>query len=292
MKDASKQDVENYVQDELFWKESKKEHIKMRDGAELLCFYTKKGNDSSKPSVLFIPGYGTGVFSWSDLWDELYKDHDFYVFDSREKDTSKVKWKHKGDMNTLAYDIKEVIEHFNFDQNKLFIISASYGCSMQGRALAEGWINPAGTLFIGPSIKFILPRKILWLAYILPSFLMRFPGRQIVKAWIKIMVPLGFQRKAYLDLVGRASGMKWKKTLSTSRWDASEDYSKIKCPTWVTKDPNDKLHLVEFTETVKRLLSHATIVEVPDYLFMHHYPDVEKFGKMIKGYINEIFAKK
>jgi len=292
MKDANTQGVEDYIQDELFWKESQKEYIKMRDGVELLCFYTKKSKDPEKPIILFIPGYGTGVFSWSDLWDELYQDYDLYVFDSREKDTSKVKWKHNGDMNTLGYDVKEAIEHFNFDQKKLFIISASYGCSMQGRALAQGWINPAGTLLIGPSLKFILPRKVLWLAYILPSILMRFPGKLIVKTWVKMMVPPGFQRKAYLDFIGRASGMKWKKTLSTSRWDASEDYSKIKCPTWVTKDPNDSLHLVEFSETIKRLLPHATIVDVPDYLFMHHYPGVKEFGKMIKGYIEETFLNK
>ncbi|MCG3220573.1 MAG: hypothetical protein H7641_04260 [Candidatus Heimdallarchaeota archaeon] len=70
----------------------------------------------------------------------------------------------------------------------------------------------------------------------------------------------------------------------------AEDYSKIKCPTWVTKDPNDSLHLVEFSETIKRLLPHATIVDVPDYLFMHHYPGVKEFGNMIKGYIEETFS--
>jgi alpha-beta hydrolase superfamily lysophospholipase len=122
LKDSRNQKVDEYIQDELFWKESKKEYVKMGDGAELLCFYTNNGNNPKKPTILFIPGYGTGVFSWSDLWDELFQDYDFYVLDSREKATSKVKWKHKGDMNTLGHDIKEVIEHFNFNHMKLFII--------------------------------------------------------------------------------------------------------------------------------------------------------------------------
>jgi len=280
-------DMENYSQEELFWKESTKEYVPMSDGAELLVYYTKKGGQNKK-TILFLPGYATGVFSWSDLWDELHTEYDLYVFESREKNSSKVKWKHKADMNRLGLDVKETIEHFKFDQNNLFMIGSSFGCSTSARAMAEKWFKPAGILYNGPSVKFILPRKILWLAYILPAFVLQVIGIPIIRLWISIMFPKGFQKKHYNDFLGNANAMRWKKTLSTSRWNALEDYAKVPCKTWVTLDPDDSLHTVEFVETILSTIPDSTLVKVPSYNYMHHYPGARNFAKQIKELIESL----
>ncbi len=284
-------DLETYTQEKLFWNKSDKEYITMSDGAELLCFYNKQKKNPSDIAILFGPGFGTDVPSWTDLWDELSQHYDFYVFDSREKSTSKAKWSHKADMNRLGQDIKEIVTHFKFDENKLIIISASFGCSTLARAIVGYGLKPAGIVFIGPSIKFILPRKILWLAYIIPSFVLQYIAFPIVKLWIRLIIPEGFQRNNYQGFIGGANAMRWKKTLSISKWNAMVDYEKITTPALITKDSKDALHTVSFSDNISAAIEGSRILEVPGYNYMHLRPGVKIFAQSLMEFINEILPK-
>ncbi len=282
---SSELDMETYTQAEKFWKDTKKEYIKMSDGAELLVYYTNKIKDSKKKTIFFFPGYATGVFSWSDLWDELYKEYNLYVFESREKDSAKVKWKHKGNMDRFGLDIKETIDYFGIDEKNIFAIGSSFGCSQVARAVVNEGFNPSGILFNGPSTKFILPRKILWLAYIIPAFVLQFIGIPIIKLWISTMYPKGFQRKHYHDFVNRANAMKWKKTLPVSRWNALVDYAEMDVPTWIVLDPHDSLHTEEFASTIISTIKNSQLVKVPDYNYMHHLPGAKEWAQRIGAII-------
>jgi hypothetical protein len=286
--DQYEPDLETYIQEKIFWEKSSKEYVTMSDGAELLCSYTTQNKSSSGITILFGPGYGTGVPSWTDLWDELSPDFDFFVFDSREKSTSRVKWGHKANMERLGLDIKEIVEHFKFDESKLIIISASFGCSTLARAIVETDLNPAGIVFIGPSIKFILPRKILWLAYLIPSFILQYIAFPIVKLWINLVIPKGFQRKNYHGFISRANAMRWKKTLSIAKWNAMVDYEKITVPALITKDSKDALHTVSFSDNISAAIEGSRILEVPSYNYMHHRPGVKEFAQSLKDFIEEI----
>ena len=82
--------------------------------------------------------------------------------------------------------------------------------------------------------------------------------------------------------------MRWKKTLSTSQWNALEDYAKIPSKTWVTLDPDDSLHTVEFVETILSTIPDSTLVKVPSYNYMHHYPGARNFAKQIKELIESL----
>jgi len=284
-------DLETYIQENIFWNKSRKEYVTMSDGAELLCFYTKQEKNPSGITILFGPGYGTGVPSWTDLWDELSPHYDFFVFDSREKSTSKVKWSHKADMDRLSQDIKEIVNHFNFDERKLIVISASFGCSTLARAIVGYELEPAGIVFIGPSVKFILPRKILWLAYIIPAFIAQYIGFPIIKLWINIIIPKGFQRKNYHGFISGANAMRWKKTLSIAKWDAMIDYEKVKTPALITKDSKDALHTVSFSDNISAAIVGSRILEVPGYNYMHHRPGVKEFAHSLKEFIKEVLPK-
>jgi len=286
--DKYEPDLETYTQEKIFWEKSTKEYVEMSDGAELFCSYAKQDENSNGTTILFGPGYGTGVPSWTDLWDELSTDFDFYVFDSREKSTSKVKWSHKADMERLGQDIKEIVEYFKFDESKLVIISASFGCSTLARAIVGYNLNPAGIIFIGPSTKFILPRKILWLAYLIPSFISQYIAFPIVKLWINMIIPKGFQRKNYHGFISSANAMRWKKTISIAKWNAMVDYEKIKTPAFITKDSKDALHTVSFSDNISAAIEGSRILEIPSYNYMHHQPGVKEFAQSLKDFIEEI----
>lgn len=279
---------ETYSQEKTFWNQSIKEYVTMSDGAELLCFYSKPEKNPNGITILFGPGFSTDVPSWTDLWDELAPYYDFYVFDSREKSTSKVKWGHKADMDRLGQDIKEIVDHFKFEERKLIVISASFGCSTLARAMVGYGLNPAGIVFIGPSIKFILPRKILWLAYVIPSFVLQYIAFPIVKLWIRLIIPEGFQRNNYQGFIGGANAMRWKKTISISKWNAMVDYEKITAPALITKDSKDALHTVSFSDNISTAIEGSRILEVPGYNYMHLRPGVKEFAQSLKDFIKEI----
>ncbi|MHA1447238.1 MAG: hypothetical protein ACTSSN_11135, partial [Candidatus Heimdallarchaeaceae archaeon] len=78
---------EEFPQEMIFIKESTKEQILMSDEQEIQCLYSKKHLDSNNPTIFFIQGAGPGIYSWTDLWDDLYKDFDLVIIDSREKPT-------------------------------------------------------------------------------------------------------------------------------------------------------------------------------------------------------------
>ena len=284
-------DLDTYTQEKEFWNKSTKKYVRMSDGAELRCYFTKHEKNSSGLTILFSPGYGTDIPSWTDLWDELSPHCDFFVFESREKSSSKVKWNHKADMDRLGQDVKEIVDYFNFDEKKLIIISASFGCSTLARSIVGYGLNPICIVFIGPSTKFILPRKILWLAYLIPSFIAQYIGFPIVKLWIKLVIPAGFQRKTYLGFIGGANAMRWKKTISIAKWNAMVDYEKVVVPALITKDTKDALHTTSFSDNISATIKGSRILNVPSYEYMHHLPGVKEFAQSIRDFITENTAK-
>jgi len=45
---------------------------------------------------------------------------------------------------------------------------------------------------------------------------------------------------------------------------------------------------VEFVETILSTIPGSTLVDVPSYNYMHHYPGARKFAKQIKELIESL----
>ncbi|MHA1686803.1 MAG: alpha/beta fold hydrolase [Candidatus Heimdallarchaeaceae archaeon] len=279
-----------YVQEEKFYKSSTKQYVKMSDGAELLVYYTITGKHPSGFNIFFVPGFGTGPFSWNDLWDALHEQFNLYVLETREKRSSRVKWRHKGHFDRLGLDVKEAIEQLGLDLKKTLLIGPCFGASVLAHAVAKGWVNPAGFVLIDPPQRFKLPKALMPLAYIFPSFFMAIIGKPLLKLWLKATVPPGIQRTTYMEMTNNASGMRWKKMLPIAWWDSLQDYKQIKCPSWVIDAATDKMHESESTQYVAQNIEGTKYVQVSDYNFMHHNPGAKEFAKIIQGFIEELTA--
>jgi hypothetical protein len=268
---------------ELFYKESTKVYVPVSDGAELLVYYTTKKPDGY--NIFYIPGYGSLPMSWNDLWDELYKDFNLYVLETREKISSKVKWSHKGDMNRSGLDIKDSIENLDLDQKKTFIIAASSATLYVGRALAAEMIHPKGLIAIGIIRTPVLPSKLIYMSKFTPSFLINWALKTIGKLWLTMVMPKGPQREAYKQYMQNASAMRYKKTKCLTWWDATEDYKKIKTPTWIIGAVEESMHTEHESKLIRGLIKNSIYVEVPDFSYMHHLPGARDFAKVIKDII-------
>ncbi|MHA2308830.1 MAG: hypothetical protein ACXABJ_06115, partial [Candidatus Heimdallarchaeaceae archaeon] len=62
---------DEYPQEMFFLKKATKEYILMSDEQEVFCYHSIDSENSDKFTILFVQGFGAGVYSWTDLWDEL-----------------------------------------------------------------------------------------------------------------------------------------------------------------------------------------------------------------------------
>ncbi len=291
MKSKKKKKQEVDRQKALFYKEAERVYVPMSDGAELLCYFTKKGKNTSGVTILFIPGYASIPMSWNDLWDCIYEEFDLYVLETREKITSKVKWSHKGDMNRSGMDIGDAIRGLKLDPKKTVILCASASALYVMRGLAEKWIDePLGMIMIGPVRTPILPSKLIYMTKFTPSFLINWMLRSIGKIWIGTAVPKGVQRDRYREYIGTASAMRWKKTRWVTFWDGTEDFKKVKVPTLMVGAIQEDLHINDETKICVNLVETSEYLQVSSFMYMHHLPGAADFTKKVSKYIEKIIT--
>lgn len=279
---------DEYSQKALFYNEAERIYIPMSDEAELLIYFTKKGKHPEGYNIFFIPGYASVPMSWNDLWDCLYEHFNLYVLETREKITSNVKWKHKGNMNRTGLDIKDALEGLKLEPKKTIIVCASSSALYVSRALAEGWINPLGVIMIGPVRTPKLPSKLIFLTHFIPSFVIEGLLRFIGKIWVGTVVRKGVQRERYKQYIGTASAMRWKKTRWITWWDGTEDFKKIKTPTLMVGAIEEDLHVEDETKICVNLVKTSTYLQVPSFIYMHHLPGAANFTKQLEEYINKL----
>ena len=142
----------------VFQKNSIKEYIRMSDEAELLVFRNRKLDKEF--NVLFLTGYSAVIEAWNDLLDSLMDNFNLYFLETREKPSSKTKFKQKGDINRLAMDIHDIIYSCDLNPKKTIIIAESSATMFLARAIVKGLINPAAIILLSPLRKAITSKKL------------------------------------------------------------------------------------------------------------------------------------
>ncbi len=287
-KKKKKEKIEEH-QKALFYKEAERMYVPVSDGAELLVYYTKKGKNPSGVTILFIPGYASVPMSWNDLWDELYTEFDLYVLETREKATSKTKWRHKGSMNRSGKDIGDAFKAMKLDPKKTVIFCASATILYSLRGLAENWLEePLGFIMIGPVRTPKLPSKLIFMTKFTPSFMIDGLLRSVGKLWINTVIPKGKQRDTYKQYIGTGSAMRWKKTMHVTFWDGTEDFKKLKVPSLMVGAVQEDLHVDDETQVCVDLVEKSEYLQVPSFLYMHHLPGAADFAKQLTEFIEKI----
>ena len=279
---------EEFPQDLIFFKESTKENILMSDDQEIHVFYSLKQSISKNPTIVFIQGLGPGIYSWTDLWDELFINHNLIIIDSREKPTINLKRKKQCTVPRIALDIAEVLHYLKIESTDTIFIASSYGIYYVSHCVAQKWINPKGCLFIGPAVQPNYPKVRTGLAFKLPTFLLEKIGKKIARRYLKGKVEKGYQKKLYYDRIASIDVKRWKNCSKMRFWNATEDYKKIDCPVVIFSAGADKYHSKEGAVEVNNLLKNSVIEPIPNYIYMHIKPGVIEFGDRIKKIIQEL----
>ena len=280
--------AKGYTTAALFYQKSSKDYVPMTDGAELLVLNSQTDTPSESINLVFIPGFSTGPFSWNDLWDCLYKDYNLFVVEKRELLSSKIKWKHKANMNRLAEDIENIVDYFKLDPQKTVLMGTCLGSSLIARVMARKNNTFFGLILMNPPRRFFLPTALLPLGYILPSFTMTIIVKPIIRTWLKMTMESSPQRDLYMEIIANAHGMRWKKFLAITRWDSFDDYAQIKCPTCVLGASEDRVHEDAIAREAASLIEGSEFIESPSYYWMHFHPGAGEYAAEVSKFIKKL----
>ncbi|NPD89025.1 MAG: alpha/beta hydrolase [Asgard group archaeon] len=277
-----------FQQNLIFVRESKKEYILMSDEQLIYCFYSIKQEHCDKPTIFFIQGLGPGIYSWSDFWDELCKEYNLVVIDSREKPTVNLEKNKACSVRRISLDIVEVINYLQIKEENVILFGTSLGTFYVAHCVGQGWIHPRGCFIVGPSIDLTYPEIAFKLAFILPDFLFEKVGIFLARKYIKNKVLEDYQRKVYLERIMKINVKRWKKCSKIRKWNPSDDYKNINCPVFIFSTDADKYHTMEEAEKVNNHIKNCHLVNVPDYKYMRSKPRVREFIRMIDDLIKKI----
>lgn len=282
---------EEYPQDMIFLKESIKEKVLMSDGQEIPCYYSKEQGNFEKTTILFIQGVGPGVYSWTDFWDELFKNYDLVVIDSREKPTVDLKKKGECSVNRMSLDILEIMHHLKIEEEKVVFFGSSIGIHYIANCVGQGWIKPKCCFFVGPSVKPNYPKISSKIAFSLPSFLLEKVGKFIARRYMRNKIENVFQKKVYYDRIAKIDVRRWKQCSKVRYWNSSDNFKNIKCPVFIFSATEDRYHNIQAAKLVGQLVQNSRLIDIPDYNFIHTKPGVVEYTKMIGNLIEEIGSK-
>ncbi|MHA1304355.1 MAG: alpha/beta fold hydrolase [Candidatus Heimdallarchaeaceae archaeon] len=278
---------EEFPQDMIFIKESAKEYILMSDEQEVFCYYSNKKSNFKETTIVFLQGFGSGIYTWTDLWDELSKEYDLVVIDPRDKETIKLK-NRECSVPRIAKDIVETIHYLKIDEKNVFFIGSSVGASYIAHCISQGWIKPKGCLFTGPAQKPRTPKFLINLSFLLPSSILDKAGKYIGRLWLKNKVADGFQRKVFYNRIDKIDVKRWKQCRKIQSWDATEDFRAIQCPVYIVITSGDKYHKLDASNKVAELIHDSKIIDVPSYDYYHIKPGMEEFTQTIKRIIEKL----
>jgi hypothetical protein len=278
--------ADTYPQEMNFLKNAKKDYILMSDEQEVLCYQSFDQSNSDKFTVFFVQGFGAGVYSWTDLWDELCKEYNLIVLEPRDKESVKLGNKKECTVQRIALDIAESVHYLKISFEKLIFFGSSIGAVYIANNLRRKLTNPKCCFFAAPSIKPRNPKFLLKLALFLPSKFVDKLGKFIGRRYLKNKVAEGFQRKVFYSRIDNIDVNRWKQCIKLHNYNSKEDFASVECPVYLITTSGDKYHELEAVEKVHKLIKNSKIVNVPSYEYYHTYPGVKEFLNQISNIIN------
>ena len=276
---------DEYPQEMIFLKNASREYILMSDEQEVLCYYSIAENNSDSFTIFFVQGFGAGVYSWTDLWDELHEEFNLIVLDPRDKETVELGKKKECTVKRIALDIAETIHYLDINSENLVFFGSSIGCAYIANNLGRKLSNPKCCFFAAPSIKPRNPKFLLKLAMILPSKIVDKLGKFIGRRYLRDKVAGGFQRKVFYSRIENIDVRRWKHCIRLHNYNSSKDFECIENHVHIITTQGDKYHEVESADEVHKLIKNSEIMTVPSYEYYHTNPGVKEFTKQISRII-------
>lgn len=274
-------------------KKAEVKYFEMNDGAKVRILDFNFANNSSEYIVMLVPGFLTVFQGWQRVMELLTRNHRVLYFESREKPSSILPKQliKKITLHRMAEDLKEVAEQMKLDEQKYIILSSSTGGHITVEALSKKWLNPAGSVMVGPAIEFHVQWYVAILSALVPQFLAKGVFKPIIRWWISLFYVNKKDEPEQLDKYIRAledADMRratplFRRFYRYSAWDLPE---KVTTPTLLLGASVDKMHATKECLKVHELMPNSIYVDLGSNKATHSDPlvkEMEKFEKQLSG---------
>ncbi|MHA1828185.1 MAG: alpha/beta fold hydrolase [Candidatus Heimdallarchaeaceae archaeon] len=255
------------------------------DGTQLRVLYSEPEKDPIKGTMVLIPGYISLVSAWEELLEHMRKDYRLYVIETREKHTAVLAKNAKMDIDTVANDLKRVIEYLMLDD--YFIVASSMGAAFTLYSVSKGLINPKMIFLVGPLLALPLP-KIGWpFVYIANNFLWKL----FIKPLTKLVVRLVYlnpdqkeQIRKYFSYLDNLKVPRVRKSLIALKklQIKEEDLQKISVFCMCIGAERDKAHQSRLTSWIAEKLPNAEYRDLYTNIAAHGMPLLEVIKEKIE----------
>ena len=228
-----------------FWENgiSKTLYIPVDDG-EIRVFHVKPKKPISKRPVIFVPGWGGILEGYTDVFEVLHDEVEFFYVETREKSSSKLnRKKAKMDMNQKVKDVSDVIKHLGIDTDDFVLYGTCWGSAIILHGLVENTITAPTIVAHDPMHTLWFPKWFLrFVAPLLPVFV-----AEMLKPILRRIQLRGMneevQRQRAEAFIDNAEAWKWKKAAeSVKDFELFGNLSYIKDEVFVFNGTQDKVH--------------------------------------------------
>ena len=265
-------------------KKSFEEFITMSDGSQLRILRSSAPKETRNGFTLFfIPGWASVVQGWDDVLLEASSYFDIVYFESREKGSSRLVKKAKGDLDRLSTDIKEIIEQLKLVKEKLILFSSSFGAVMVSHGLAYDKYDAFLTILLGASPRIDLPFLTRYLVPWAPPITLNI-FKPISRFWIKRSKSEDLEQAAkYLRVLDEADARKWKivgkHVVFSKFWDV---YKKVENRVLIIGMEKDKYHEIKDIKEIAKLMKNSSYLDMETNKNTHSSKMVDVLREQVK----------
>ena len=253
-----------------FEKISEEIFVEMSDHSKLRILHVSSEKESAY-TILVIAGWASIPLGWNDFLLEARNNFEIFYLETREKKSSILQQDSINNIERMALDICETVEKLNLKQERLILLSSSFGTLLTAHALSYNRIKPFLTILIGPIAKLEMPPLIGYLIKVLPIPILRL-YKPFGKLWVKLFKSESEEQAAkYLRVLKEADEVKWKnigKVIAQKEY--WETYEKInQYPILIIDESKDKMHDTKVTRKINSLIKSSKYVDLHTNYFTH-----------------------
>lgn len=257
--------------------------LDMSDGSIVRVLVAGKVDTQHQYTLVFIGGWCTELSAWEKMLLNACEDFNVVVFESREKNSSKLAIESKNDLTRVSLDFIETLDMLGIAGQHLVILASSWGTIICAELLAKQGLSPCLSVFLGPIGKLPAPGYLRPLLPFFPIPLLN-ACKPLAYAWIRYVngKNIDMAEKA-VTIVREADLRKWMRiadhVLNEEYWDR---YSAISSPCLVLCSEDDKFHDLQETKKIIASMSHATVTHFQQVEELMSEKVIEQIRKHLK----------
>ncbi len=255
--------VENPISLDRYNEKFEKIYVPVNEG-EILVFHHKPQNPTAVRPIILIPGWGSDLDSFYELYINLIDKVECFHIETREKSSSRLTNKKiPMTVRQSAEDVQQVLSYLKFDGSKDFVlIGTCWGSSIILKGLIDRILPVNNTIVLfDPMHTLWFPKFLLnWFVPLVPNWLgevIRPIGKWLALFGMKEQV----QRKRNSEIIDNAEIWKWKRAAYQARdFELIGNLSSIANEVFILNGTKDKIHDQRFYPLIAQEIPNGRFV--------------------------------